>query len=160
VLPTWMGTPNVPYSPLFSYKFKDTREALYRLTAYEPSPYEGYALTFTNPFTGGPVMPTIGASMHLLAAGQKTKARRLTTNAIYHVVEGSGSSVLDGQRFEWQRGDTFCVPTWCWQEHAAGSGDAILFEANDEPVLKSLALLREERQDGHQTVSGSFQPAK
>src|SRR5579885_2199782 len=99
VLPTWMGTPNVPYSPLFSYKFKDTREALYRLTAYEPSPYEGYALTFTNPFTGGPVMPTIGASMHLLAAGQKTKARRLTTNAIYHVVEGSGSSVLDGQRF-------------------------------------------------------------
>jgi gentisate 1,2-dioxygenase len=158
VLPTWMGRPNVPYSPLFSYKYGPTREALYRLTDGEPSPYEGYALTFSNPFTGGHVMPTIGASMHLLTAGQHTKARRSTANAIYHVAEGSGCSIADGVRFEWQKGDTFCIPTWCWAEHAAGSEDAILFEANDLPVLQALALYREETLpgDGRQAVRGTF----
>ena len=112
MLPTWLGRPDVPYSPRFSCKWGSTREALYRLVGLEPSPYEGYALRFANPFTGGPVMPTIGASMHLLPAGQHTRARRTTSNAIYHVVEGSGFSVLDGQRFDWQAGDTFCVPNW------------------------------------------------
>ena len=39
---------------------------------------------------------------------------------------------------------TFSVPTWCWQEHAAGSEDVILFECNDSPVLEALALYRDE----------------
>ena len=162
LLPTWLGQPDVPYSPLFSYKWSATREALYRLTILEPSPHEGFAVRFTNPFTGGPVMPTIGAAMHLLVAGQHTRARRATTNAVYHVAQGSGFSVLDGQRFDWQTGDTFCVPTWCWQEHAATERDAILFEANDLPVLQSLALYREQEyadHDGQQVVTGAFAPA-
>ena len=158
VLPSWMGKPNVPYSPLFSYKWGPTRDSLYRLTQFEPSPYEGYAVTFTNPFTGGPVMPTISSSMHLLTAGQRTKARRSLANHIYHVVEGSGYSILDGQRFDWRTHDTFCVPTWCWQEHAAESRDAILFVCQDRPVLQALALYREETYggDGHQQVIGTF----
>jgi gentisate 1,2-dioxygenase len=161
LLPNWMGRPNKPYSPLFSYKYKTTREALYRLTDFEPSPYEGYALTFSNPFTGGPVMPTIGAAMHLLTAGQRTKARRATTSSIFHVAEGKGFSILDGQRFNWERGDTFCVPNWIWAEHA-GETDAILFEANDLPVLQSLALYYKEDypdNDGLQQVTGTFTPA-
>jgi len=144
LLPTWMGTPSSPYSPLFSYKWGPTREALYRLTGAEPSPYEGYALTFVNPFTGGPVMPTIGASMHLLTAGQRTKAKRSTASSVFHVAEGSGSSIVEGVRIDWQRNDTFCVPTWCWAEHSAAGADAVLFEATDQPVLQALALHREE----------------
>ena len=132
LLPTWMGRPDVPYSPLFSYKFSSTREALYRLTGMEPSPFEGYALTYTNPFTGGPVMPTIGTSMHLLTRGLHTLARRTTANVIYHVAAGRGFSVIDGLRFDWAPGDTFCIPTWCWAEHAASQAeDALLFQAND-----------------------------
>lgn len=159
LLPTWMARSRKPYSPLFSYKYASTREALYRLTEGEASPYEGYALTYVNPFTGGPVMPTIGAAMHLLTAGQQTKAHRDTSNRMYHVAEGSGYSILDGQRFEWRKGDTFCAPMWCWQEHAAGSTDAILFEANDMPVLESLALYYNvvlDENDGHQEVTGTF----
>ncbi|MBV8086858.1 MAG: cupin domain-containing protein [Chloroflexi bacterium] len=145
MLPTWQQAPSVPYSPLFSYPFSASRDALYRLTDLPPSPTEGYALTYVNPFTGGPVMPTIGASMHLLVSGQSTTLSRTTANAIFHVAQGSGHSILNGQRFDWQFGDTFCVPSWCWQEHqAAASGDAILFQASDAPALQALALLREE----------------
>ena len=160
VLPTWMGRPEVPYSPLFSYKYQPTREALLRLTQQEPSPLEGYALRYVNPFTGGPVMPTIGATIQLLTRGLRTQAARTTTNAIYHVVEGSGSSVLDGQRFSWQRGDTFCVPAWCWAEHAAApSEDAVLFAASDRPAIQSLGLYREQRypeHGGQQPITGEF----
>jgi gentisate 1,2-dioxygenase len=163
MLPTWLGTPLVPYSPLFSYKWGPTREALYRLTDLPADPHDGFSLRFANPFTGGPVMPTIGASMHLLPAGFSTQARRATTNSIYHVAQGSGFSVLDGQRFDWQAGDTFCVPTWCWQEHSASGSDAILFQASDLPVLQSLALFREETYSttgGHQIVTHTFEAAK
>jgi gentisate 1,2-dioxygenase len=159
-LPTWVGRPDVPYSPLFSYKWAATREALYRLTDREPSPRDGYALRFSNPFTGGPVMPTMSAAMHLLTAGQRTWARRTTANVIYRVAQGSGSSVLDGLRFDWRAGDVFSVPTWCWQEHAASAtGDAILFAVNDLPVVQALGLFVAEdyaAHDGHQPVEGVF----
>ncbi|MBV9119647.1 MAG: cupin domain-containing protein, partial [Chloroflexi bacterium] len=157
LLPTWMGRPNTPYSPLFSYKWGPTREALYRLTDMEPSPTEGYALTFTNPFTGGPVMPTIGAGMHLLKAGQHTTAKRSTVNSIFHVAQGSGYSVIAGKRFDWRFGDTFCVPVWNWVEHVAANEDAILFTANDLPVVQALALHREQvHPNGHQAISATF----
>jgi gentisate 1,2-dioxygenase len=149
---------SVDESPLFSYKWAQTRESLHRLMRSEPNPYEGYAFSFTNPFTGGPVMPTISSSMHLLTAGQRTKARRSLANYVHHVVEGSGYSIIDGQRFDWKEHDTFCVPNWCWQEHAAGSNNAILFTCQDLPVLQALALYREETYggDGHQEILTTF----
>ncbi len=162
LLPHWMGRQDAPYSPLFAYKFPATKEALYRLTDYSASPTEGYALTFSNPFTGGPVMPTISASMHLLTAGLHTQAKRNMTNTLYHVAQGRGHSVLNGQRFDWEQDDTFVVPTWCWQEHAADGGDAILFAASDAPVLQALALYREETyatDGGHQPATSTFTPA-
>jgi gentisate 1,2-dioxygenase len=142
----------------FSYKWTQTRESLYGLKESEPNPYEAYAVTFTNSFTGGPVMPTISCSAHLLTAGQRTKARRSLANYIHHVVEGSGYSVIDGQRFDWKQHDTFCVPTWCWQEHAANSEDAVLFTCQDVPVLQALGLYREETYtgDGHQQELNTF----
>ena len=138
-------------SGLFSYKWTETREALYRVQ-------ECHTVTFKNRLTQGPVMPTINASMQLLKAGQRTEARRSLGNYIHHVVEGSGYSIIDGQRFDWNQHDTFCVPTWCWQEHAAGSGDAVLFTCDDRPVLETLGLYREETYpgEGHQQTLSTF----
>ena len=162
LLPAVGRHPAVPHSPLFSYKWAPTREALAKLTEDDGDPFDGRGLYYTNPATGGPVMPTIDASVHLLPAGQCTRAHRHTTNTIYHVAEGSGYSVIDGVRFDWQRSDTFCVPNWCWHEHAAGpDGDAVLFAASDAPILHALGVYREQAytaNDGHQSVSGAFDP--
>ena len=54
------------------------------------SPYDGVLMHYVNPVTGGPVMPTIGASMQLLRPGEKTKAHRHTGSFIYQVAKGSG----------------------------------------------------------------------
>src|SRR5689334_4743914 len=60
-------------SAIFSYKRAETREALHRLT-------ESGTVTLKNRRTGGPVMPTINASMQLLKAGHRTNPRRTLGN--------------------------------------------------------------------------------
>ena len=65
-----------PYSPLFKYEWESTYEALRRYARVTAgSPYDGVLLEYVNPMTGGPVMPTIGASMQL-RPGEHTKAHR------------------------------------------------------------------------------------
>jgi gentisate 1,2-dioxygenase len=64
---------------------------------------------------------------------------------VYHVFDGQGCSIIAGQRFDWKRGDFFCVPTWAWHEHHnLGSQDAVLFSIEDTPVFKALGWYREE----------------
>lgn len=136
-----------PYSPLFKYEWEPTYDALRRYARTAAgSPYDGILLEYVNPATGGPVMPTIGASMQLLRPGEHTKAHRHTGSFIYQVAKGSGFSVIDGKRYDWTERDIFCVPSWAIHEHAnlSASDDACLFCFNDLPVMRSLSLYREE----------------
>ena len=38
---------------------------------------------------------------------------------------GSGTTIINGQPFHWQKGDTFIVPLWSWHEHANASSSAM-----------------------------------
>ncbi|WP_088138121.1 cupin domain-containing protein [Achromobacter xylosoxidans] len=147
-----------PYSPLFKYEWEPTYEALRRYARTTAgSPYDGILLEYVNPATGGPVMPTIGASMQLLRPGEHTKAHRHTGSFIYQVAKGSGYSIIDGRRYDWTERDIFCVPSWAIHEHVnlSSNDDACLFSFNDLPVMRALALYREEavkENDGHQVL--------
>lgn len=135
------------YSPLFKYEWAPTYEALVRLSKVnDGSPFDGVLMNYVNPVTGGPVMPTIGASMQLLRPAQHTLAHRHTGSFIYQVAKGKGFSIINGKRFDWQERDIFCVPSWMYHEHANASetDDACLFCFNDLPVMQSLGLYREE----------------
>ncbi|HVB05104.1 MAG TPA: cupin domain-containing protein [Acidimicrobiales bacterium] len=103
-----------------------------------------YSLRFTDPRSGGSVMPTIGAGMQLIEGGAQSPLRRDTANRIYHVARGTGFSIIDGERFDWGPHDTFCVPTWCAATHGAQGGEALLFVADDEPAQRALSLYRDE----------------
>ncbi|WP_332814415.1 cupin domain-containing protein [Ramlibacter sp.] len=152
---TWSGTALLPhahgwtkpYSPLFKYEWGSTYDALRQLAGVsEGSPYDGVLMHYVNPVTGGPVMPTMGASMQLLRPGQHTLAHRHTGSFLYHVAKGQGYSVIGGRRFDWQERDIFCVPSWAWHEHAnlSVTDDACLFCFSDLPVMKALHLYREQ----------------
>jgi gentisate 1,2-dioxygenase len=147
-----------PYSPLFKYEWESTYEALRRYARVTAgSPYDGVLLEYVNPMTGGPVMPTIGASMQLLRPGEHTKAHRHTGSFIYQVAKGSGYSIIEGRRYDWTERDIFCVPSWAMHEHVnlSSNDDACLFCFNDLPVMRALSLYREEAlkdNDGHQTL--------
>jgi len=68
-----------------------------------------------------------------------------TSSVAFHVIEGSGSSIVEGQRLDWEDKDVFCVPGWTFHEHVnTGKEPAILFSHTDVPVMRSLDLYREE----------------
>ncbi len=143
-----------PNSPLLNYRWARTEEKLMDLKDHEGSPYDGVAMQFTNPFTGGPVMPTIDCWIQLLRPGEHTQAHRHTSSVIYNVVRGSGSTVVDGKKLDWTEGDIFCLPTWASHRHINPSSteEAILFSMNDSPVLQALGIYREaahEEGNGH-----------
>jgi gentisate 1,2-dioxygenase len=100
----------------------------------------------------------------LLRPGEHTKAHRHTGSAVYHVVKGEGHTVVEGQRFDWRKGDILALPSWALHEHANHSkaDDAVLFSIQDLPVLQALGLYYEEEhgEDGeHQKVTSIFKAA-
>jgi gentisate 1,2-dioxygenase len=148
-------------SPLLNFRWAQTEDRLTQLAERDGSPYDGVALQYTNPFTGGPVMPTIDCWIQMLRPGEQTKTHRHTGSVIYHVVEGSGWTVINGKRFDWTTGDIFCLPPWAWHDHTNGSSHqrAILFSFADTPVLKAFDLYREEaygENQGRQRVEATF----
>jgi gentisate 1,2-dioxygenase len=148
--PTW-EQPGGDYSPVLNYKWSTTRAALQELRGDKGSPYDGVIMEYINPYTGGPTIPTMSAYLQLLRRGERTLAHRHVPSTVYHVAEGGGHSIIGGQRFDWEEGDTFVVPAWSWHEHAARDGDAVLFSFSDRPILRSFGLDREEAlAAGHQ----------
>ena len=158
--PTW-EQPNAPYSPLFHYKWDKTYEALQNLSELGSDPFDDVAMEYSDPSTGGPVLKTMTCWVQKIRPGVRTKAHRHTSSKVYQVFKGEGYSVIDGQRFDWTEGDFLVIPSWAWHEHAAAeSKEAILFSIQDTPIMKSMALYREEpyvENGGNQPVTSRFQ---
>lgn len=143
--PTWERD-NGGSSPLFRYRWRDTEVALKEALQVEGSPADGALFEYTNPFTGGPVMPTLSCFIQALRGGQHTAAHRHTTSVVYHAVSGEGTTIVDGVELSWEQGDTFCIPSWAAHEHENGSRreEAILFSFTNQYAYQSLGLYREE----------------
>jgi gentisate 1,2-dioxygenase len=147
------------YSPMFKYEWLPTYDALTKYASCsDGSPFDGVLMEYVNPATNGPVMRTLGASMQLLRPGEHTQAHRHTGSFLYHVAKGRGHSIINGQRYDWQERDIFCVPSWAWHEHVNGSAsdDACLFCLSDLPVMRALGLYREQAfgdNGGHQPLT-------
>jgi gentisate 1,2-dioxygenase len=142
--PTW--TKERPlFSPLMLYSWDQTAEALHDLRSHEGSPHDGIILEYTHARTGGPVLPTMSCRVQMIRKSEKTKAKRVTGSSVFHVVQGRGRSVVNGQPFDWEKGDIIALPSWAQHDFAnAGNEDAILFSISDRPVLEALGFYRED----------------
>ncbi len=158
--PVW-AAPTSPASPLLLYPWAKAEEALQRLARVDASPFDDVAMEYTNPLTGGHVLPTMGCWIQMLRPGAHTRAHRHMSSVAYHVFRGSGETIIDGVRFDWEQGDFIALPPRAWHEHvnASASEPAILFSINDAPVYEALNLQREEvyeQTGGRQTVTSAF----
>ena len=142
--PSW-NSPTLKNPPL-RYKWSDTYPALQTLSQSAGDPYDGVLLRYVNPLTGGWTLPTMSCEIQMLRAGEETRSHRHTSSTIYHVFRGKGSTVINGEKYDWQPGDCFVVPLWSWHQHQNGADteEAILFSLSDRPILESLNLYREE----------------
>ncbi|NNU42762.1 gentisate 1,2-dioxygenase [Ramlibacter montanisoli] len=145
-------TSDAPYgktSPIFSYPYARSREALEQLERNTPiDAWDGVKLRYVNPLTGGWTMPTIGTFLQKLPAGFDGKGWRQTDGAVYSVVEGEGEVVITSGETETRHAfgprDHFVVPSWHTARLSSSKG-CVLFSFSDRPVHQALGIHNEER---------------
>ena len=118
-------------------------------------PYEQVSkfLDEMDPSDGGPLgrsvqlgdasspVPTIGLQMHRLTPGEPSETFQSTANYQYCVVEGSGTSWVNGVRSDWSHGDVIAVPCWSSQSHSSPDGATVL-EVSNEPLQRFCGYFR------------------
>lgn len=123
--PVLRATPDSP--------FRFTREAQMRMldaAADDPQGFFGRRVAIDTTS-----MPTIGIHTQRWPAGFASRPYRCAANQAFVVVEGSGTSTIDGQDFHWGFGDTFVAPCWKSVAHRA-SADSLVVSMSDEPVMR------------------------
>src|SRR5437868_12677126 len=132
-------------SPIFNYPYARSRDVLEKMRMQDEwDPCHGLKLRYINPVDGAFAMPTIATFLQLLKGNQTTSAYRATDATVFVAVEGSGSTTIDGEVFEWGPKDVFVAPSWKWISHAPGP-DAVLFSYSDRAAQEKLGLWREDR---------------
>jgi gentisate 1,2-dioxygenase len=136
-------------SPIFSYPYSRTRDALHKLEHSAPiDAWDGVKLRYTNPLTGGSPMPTMGTFMQLLPKGFQGKPYRQTDGTVFSVVEGTGTAYIESPagkaQFDFAARDHFVLPSWHTLRLNSAPG-CVLFSYSDRPVHQALGIHREER---------------
>ena len=127
-----------------AYKWEDSYGAL--LDSRQESEFDGVAMEYVNPLTGGHTLPSVSCSLQMLRPSEHTRAHRHNHAVVYNVARGSGFSIVDGVQMDWERHDVFCVPAGAWHEHANASSreNAVLFSVSNLPMIEAADYLREE----------------
>ena len=135
-----------PASPVFSFPYARTREALDRLRASAAvDACHGIRMKYANPLDGGYALPTIATFIQLLPRGFRGAAHRSTDATVFCVAEGEGRTEAGEETFTWGPRDVFVIPSWCPRRHEV-EGEAVLFSFSDRVVQEALGLWREERE--------------
>jgi len=137
-------------TPLLAYRWADTDRALREQLALESEGHPATlsaghaAVRYTNPTTGGDVLPTIRAEMHRLRGGAATLARREVGSSVYQVFDGRGSVTVGDHTWSVGRGDMFVVPSWVLFAATAATGASTLdlFRFSDSPIFEALHAQR------------------
>jgi gentisate 1,2-dioxygenase len=128
---------------MIHYRGAEVRKALEGLRKEAGDAYEGIQFEFVNPVTGQPVFSTMNYAAQLLRLGEETSPKRETCSTFIVVMEGSGTTEIGGQSFEWTKNDIMVVPNFLWRTHkSTGKSDAILYTVSDAALLKNIGQYR------------------
>jgi gentisate 1,2-dioxygenase len=145
------GLQDTVNSPIAAYRCEHTNAALAEQLLLEDEGHpatvsQGHAaVRYTNPTTGGDVMPTIRAEFHRLRAGAATEAVREVGSSVWQVFDGAGTVVLNGEAKQLAKGDLFVVPSWqewCLHADPQPGTQFDLFRFSDAPIFERLNFNR------------------
>ncbi|MFI0446353.1 cupin domain-containing protein [Actinomadura sp. 6N118] len=132
-----------PATPLLAYRWEHTDRALAEQLALEAEGHRATvetghaAVRYTNPTTGGDVLPTLRTEFHRLAPGAETAAVREVGSSVFQIFEGTGQVTVGDLSWSVERGDLFVVPSWqplsLVTEHGLD-----LFRFSDTPIFERL----------------------
>ncbi|MEU9059204.1 cupin domain-containing protein [Streptomyces sp. NPDC048430] len=111
-------------------------------------PYDGLALRYANPVTGGPTLPTMDCWVQQLAPGFEGLSHRRTSSSVGFVVSGHGRVEVGDDTWEIGPGDTFAIPNYAWHRLSnpddAAAEPLRIFSVHDIPALTAFGLFYEE----------------
>lgn len=131
-------------SPVLAYSWDRARAALMLAREGAPDPFDDVLLEYQNPLSGESALPTIGTALQLIRGGASCRPYRHNGSVVFYVVEGAGTTIVDGREINWGKGDFVAIPPWAERQYRNDhADDAILFQVNDVPTLQRLGLFRE-----------------
>lgn len=141
--PTW-EKPRQDRLPV-RYKWSDVVEVLDSYGDAPGDPYDGLALRYANPVTGGPTLSTMDCWVQQLVPGFEGKRHRRTSSSVGHVVSGRGRIEVEGKVLEVGPGDSFAIPNYAWHRLSNASEEVLrIFSVHDTPAVQALGLFYEE----------------
>lgn len=97
--------------------------------------------------------PGIFIGIQMIHPGEHVPNHRHNSVAIYHYLQGTGATTVEGQRYEFKPGDTIVCPAWAYHEHeATGDEDVIMYVAQDMPEMAAKRTLFFEEPVGVENV--------
>jgi len=99
-----------------------------------------------NTSTGRPAAHSRGRSArrpNVSPAAPRRRRGAETAGVVYHVYKGRGATTVGNTLLEWEKGDTFCIPSWMPYRHEAAKS-TYLFRYDDRPVLEAIGAYRAE----------------
>jgi len=133
-------TSQVRRYPMIRYPWTQTAAALRQMAKYGEG--EVAELDYINPETGQDVLPTMGFTAMMLAAGQSEAPPLRSASAAFHVVKGRGTSLVNGQEIAWAPKDTFTAPVFADITHRAEE-ESFLVRIHDRPLQDKLGYYEE-----------------
>lgn len=134
-------------TPLLVYRWEHTDRALNDQLAYDDdrgvTAEVGHAVVrYTDPATGGDVLPTIRAEFHRFRPHAEGAPQREVGSSVMQVFDGSATVSVGDRTWSMERGDLFVVPSWQPWQVTAGPDGVDLFRFSDAPVIERLGLAR------------------
>ena len=85
--------------------------------------------------------------------GEVVPNHRHNSVAIYHYLQGTGHTTVEGTKFPYKKGDTIVCPAWSYHEHAAtGDEDTIMYVTQDMTEMAAKRTLFFEEPEGIENV--------
>jgi gentisate 1,2-dioxygenase len=130
---------------LLAYRWERAYQALLCLAEIESDPFDDVILQYVEPRTGESLLPSIAGYLQMIRPGIETRSHRHNSSAVYFVLQGSGTSHVDGTSYRWTKGDTLVIAPSSRHSHSNPSKEpAILFSVQDSPLLEALGFYRED----------------
>ncbi len=141
LLPARRRDTPAPAYPMMRYPWARSEAALKTLAEHTDGAVE---LDYVNPETGEPCLPTMGFTAMMLRTGKSERPPLRSASAVFHVISGTGTSIINGTHHAWGPKDTFSAPPFAEIEHtASGRNKAFLVRIHDAPLQEKLGYYEE-----------------
>ena len=126
--------------PMMRFPWSKTEQVLKELSKVTDNKI--IEVNYVNPENGESVLPTMGFTGTMIKKGNIKISKISSISSAFHILKGSGKSIINGKDFNWGPKDTFTAPVFSEIEHIINE-DTFLMHIHDRPLQEKLGYFEE-----------------